>query len=272
MAQQIISSKSNPLIKKVAALKKRKERQCSGLFLIEGVKMLEEALVKAEIKYILFTLGLTDSKRGRELITRALDKGVSCYPISEKLLQLICSTESPQGVVGVVKRKGYSLNTILSQANPFLVMVDQVQDPGNLGTIIRTASAVGATGLILSHGTVDPYNEKTLRSTMGAIFAIPVLEGIEVEEFLCHARYNQVKIVAGDLEAKKPHFHANLLGKVCIAVGNEAKGISPELRVGADELVTIPLKQNVESLNVAVATGILLYEKIRQDYYKHGMS
>ncbi|MEW6661994.1 MAG: TrmH family RNA methyltransferase [Bacillota bacterium] len=266
MADQIISSKNNPLIKKAAALKRRKERQSSGLFLLEGVRILEEALTKAEIEYMLFTLRLTAAGRGKELIARALAKGVPCYPIAENLLQVICSTEHPQGVVGVVKRKDYSLESIISQPECFLLFADQVQDPGNLGTIMRTASAVGATGIILSPGTVDPYNEKTIRSTMGAILSIPILEGIKVEEFLDQARCNQVKVVAGDLEGKKPHFHTNLSGKICIAVGNEAGGISPELRAGADELVTIPLKCNVESLNVAVAAAILLYEKIRQDY------
>lgn len=266
MTCQIISSKNNALIKKAAALQRRKERQSSGLFLLEGVRMLEEAITKAEIEYMLFTIKLTDSRRGEELIRSALARGVPCYQIPENLLHIICTTEHPQGVVGVAKRKFYSLSKIISQAECFLLFADQVQDPGNLGTIIRTASAVGVTGIILSPGTVDPYNEKTIRSTMGAILSIPILEGIMVEDFLAQARSNQVKVVAGDLRGNKPHFFANLSGKVCIAVGNEAGGISPELRTGADELVTIPLKQRVESLNAAVAAAILLYEKIRQDF------
>jgi len=266
MSFQIISSKNNQLIKKAAALKRRKERQSSGLFLLEGVRILEEAITKAEIEYMLFTIRLADSRRGDELIKSALARGVPCYQIPENLSQVICTTEHPQGVVGVAKRKFYSLAKITSQAECFLLFADQVQDPGNLGAIIRTASAVGVTGIILSPGTVDPYNEKTIRSTMGAILSIPILESIQVEDFLAQARSNQVKVVAGDLHGNKPHSFSSFSGKVCIAVGNEAGGISPELRAGADELVTIPLKHSVESLNVAVAAAILLYEKIRQDY------
>jgi len=119
---------------------------------------------------------------------------------------------------------------------------------------------------MLSPETVDPHNGKTIRATMGAILSIPILEGIEVENFLKQAQSNQVKVVAGDLQGKKPYFYANFAGKLCVAVGNEAEGISLELRAKADELVTIPLKCSVESLNVAVATAILLYEKIRQDH------
>jgi len=267
MATRIITSRDNQLIKKAAALKRRKERLQSRLFLLEGVRILEEAVAKADLEYVLFTLGFTESKRGKALISSAVARGVPCYTIADNLLQLVCNSVHPQGVLGVVSRKNYSLNSIIADPECFLLFADRVQDPGNLGTMIRTASAVGATGVILSPETVDPYNDKVIRSTMGAILNIPIFEGIEVEDFLYQAQSNQVKVIAGDLQGKKPYFYANYSGKICIVAGNEAEGISLKMREKADELVAIPLKYSiVESLNVSVATAILLYEKIRQDY------
>ena len=180
--------------------------------------------------------------------------------MNEALLKQLCSTENPQGIVGVINMQNKEL-----KSGELVVLVDKVQDPGNMGTIIRTAHAAGAAGIVMTKGTVDIYNDKTLRSTMGSIFYIPIVEDDSLD-FVKSLKDEGYKLVVSSLQGKNNFFEENLQGKVMIAVGNEGNGVSNEVYDIADIKVKIPMPGEAESLNVAVATSIMIYEKIRQSF------
>ena len=171
------------------------------------------------------------------------------YTLKDSLLRELCSTEEPQGVVAVVRMNEVDLN----KEGSFYILCDKVQDPGNLGTIIRTAHAAGVDGVILTKGTVDIYNEKTIRSTMGSMFYIPII--LEDSDFT----------ITKSLKGNKDFFKEDLSGKIIISVGNEGNGVSEEVYSLSDKKVKIPMPGGAESLNVAIATSIVIYEKVRQN-------
>ena len=177
------------------------------------------------------------------------------------MLRELCSTEEPQGVVAVVRMNEVDLN----KEGSFYILCDKVQDPGNLGTIIRTAHAAGVDGVILTKGTVDIYNEKTIRSTMGSMFYIPII--LEDSDFtITKSLINKgFSLLATSLEGNKDFFKEDLSGKIIISVGNEGNGVSEEVYSLSDKKVKIPMPGGAESLNVAIATSIVIYEKVRQN-------
>ncbi|MPQ42632.1 TrmH family RNA methyltransferase [Clostridium tarantellae] len=255
-----IESKNNSLYKELKKLKEKKHRVSKGEYLIEGLRFVEEAIKsKVTIKYIIFTY---DFYEKNEEFFNVINEGVKCIVLSKQLFQGLTSTETPQGVVAVVEMQ----NTALKDGD-IIVLVDKVQDPGNMGTIIRTAHAVGAAGIITTKGTVDIYNDKTLRSTMGSIFYLPVIEDSSLE-LIKGLKEQNFKLLVSSLQGRKNFFEENLQDKIIMAVGNEGNGVSDEVYELADIKVKIPMPGNAESLNVAVATSVMLYEKIRQNLMK----
>ena len=181
--------------------------------------------------------------------------------LSNNLFNQIASTENPQGIIAVVKKRNYEK----SIDGDFYLICDKVQDPGNLGTIIRTAHAAGVNGIILTKGTVDIYNDKTIRSTMGSIFYIPIFYDDENYNIIKTLKNEGFNLVATSLAESKNFFEEDLKGKTILAVGNEGNGISSELFELADKKVKIPMPGGAESLNVSIATSIILFEKVRQN-------
>ena len=244
-----IESKNNNLFKEIKKLKEKKHRIKSNKYLIEGLRFVEEAIKsKVSIDSIIFTESFKE--KNPDLFLK----------MNETLLKQLCSTENPQGIVGVINMQNKEL-----KSGELVVLVDKVQDPGNMGTIIRTAHAAGAAGIVMTKGTVDIYNDKTLRSTMGSIFYIPIVEDNSLD-FVKSLKKEGYKLVVSSLQGKNNFFEENLQGKVMIAVGNEGNGVSDEVYDIADIKVKIPMPGEAESLNVAVATSIMIYEKIRQSF------
>ncbi|MGL5245851.1 MAG: TrmH family RNA methyltransferase [Sarcina sp.] len=255
-----IESKNNSLYKELKKLKEKKHRVIKGEYLIEGLRFVEEALKSnVVIKYIIFT---EDFYGKNENLFVNINKEIKCITLSKQLFQGLTSTETPQGVVAVIEMQ----NTVLKDGD-IIVLVDKVQDPGNMGTIIRTAHAVGAAGIVTTKGTVDIYNDKTLRSTMGSVFYLPVIEDSSLE-LVKDLKKQGFRLLVSSLQGEKDFFEENLQGKIIIAVGNEGNGISDEVYELSDIKVKIPMPGNAESLNVAVATSVMLYEKIRQNLMK----
>ncbi|WP_300258545.1 TrmH family RNA methyltransferase [Clostridium sp.] len=253
-----IESKNNNLFKEIKKLKEKKYRIKSNKYIIEGLRFLEEAIKsKVSIDSIIFTESF--KVKNPELFLK-INENIKLIQINESLLKQLCSTENPQGVVGVINMKNKEL-----KSGELVVLVDKVQDPGNMGTIIRTAHAAGASGIVMTKGTVDIYNDKTLRSTMGSIFYIPIVEDDSLD-FVKSLKDGGYKLVVSSLQGKNNFFEENLQGKVIIAVGNEGNGVSDEVYDIADIKVKIPMPGEAESLNVAVATSIMIYEKIRQSF------
>ncbi|HFD2044668.1 RNA methyltransferase [Clostridium perfringens] len=253
-----IESKNNNLFKEIKKLKEKKHRIKSNKYLIEGLRFVEEAIKsKVSIDSIIFTESFKE--KNPDLFLK-INENIKLIQMNEALLKQLCSTENPQGVVGVINMQNKEL-----KSGELVVLVDKVQDPGNMGTIIRTAHAAGAAGIVMTKGTVDIYNDKTLRSTMGSIFYIPIVEDDSLD-FVKSLKKEGYKLVVSSLQGKNNFFEENLQGKVMIAVGNEGNGVSDEVYDIADIKVKIPMPGEAESLNVAVATSIMIYEKIRQSF------
>lgn len=253
-----IESKNNNLFKEIKKLKEKKHRIKSNKYLIEGLRFVEEAIKsKVSIDSIIFTESFKE--KNPDLFLK-INENIKLIQMNEALLKQLCSTENPQGIVGVINMQNKEL-----KSGELVVLVDKVQDPGNMGTIIRTAHAAGATGIVMTKGTVDIYNDKTLRSTMGSIFYIPIIEDDSLD-FVKSLKKKGYKLVVSSLQGKNNFFEENLQGKVMIAVGNEGNGVSDEVYDIADIKVKIPMPGEAESLNVAVATSIMIYEKIRQSF------
>ena len=253
-----IESKNNNLFKEIKKLKEKKHRIKSNKYLIEGLRFVEEAIKsKVSIDSIIFTESFKE--KNPDLFLK-INENIKLIQMNETLLKQLCSTENPQGIVGVINMQNKEL-----KSGELVVLVDKVQDPGNMGTIIRTAHAAGAAGIVMTKGTVDIYNDKTLRSTMGSIFYIPIVEDDSLD-FVKLLKKEGYKLVVSSLQGKNNFFEENLQGKVMIAVGNEGNGVSDEVYDIADIKVKIPMPGEAESLNVAVATSIMIYEKIRQSF------
>lgn len=255
-----IESKENNLFKSTKKLKERRFRQKEGKFILEGFRLIEEA-VKAgmEIEYIILSQGNEEKLQSSNLKKVINDENI--YVFSNGLFLQISSTEHPQGIIAIVKNKRMTIDL----EGKFFLVCDKVQDPGNLGTIIRTAHASGVDGIILTKGTVDIYNDKTIRSTMGSIFYVPIFYDDTDFSIIRKLKESGVALVTTSLEESKNFFEEDLKGKIMLAVGNEGNGISNELFELANKKVKIPMPGGAESLNVAVATSIILFEKVRQN-------
>lgn len=253
-------SKDNKLVKLAKKLKLKKNRDKENLFIAEGLRFVESAIESNSVKYILYSEKIY-STNGYD---RILKNKEAVFEIPNETLMELCDTENPQGVIAICYKKEYELENI---PRKLLIIVDGVQDPGNLGTIIRTSDAAGVSGIIVLKGTVDIYNPKVLRSTMGSIFNIPIIlkdDFAEVSSALLKEGYN---IVTTSLEGKKSLYEYDFSKKTAIILGNEANGVSEEVLNISTEKIIIPMEGKSESLNVAIANSIIVYEALRQRNY-----
>ncbi len=266
----LITSSQNPEVKLYTSLLKKKYRDRMELIPLEGVRLIEEALQQeVEFTSVLYSEELLKRVKGRELLQTISIKqpGVRILHIAKGLLKETADTENPQGILAVVKKPEYHLSQVTEAINPFVLVISGVQDPGNLGSIIRTASAAMVSGVIVTRGTVDIYNPKTLRGTMGAIFQIPVVAIKDVQIIINYLQDCNINIVVTDLEGEVSCFHADLKVPTAVVFGSEAFGVSEEFKEAADILMKIPLLGPAESLNVSVSAGVIVYEGVRQRHF-----
>jgi len=261
----VLVSSSNKWVKYVKKLSRRRFRDREGKFVLEGVRAVEEGLKASDIiEIIMVSPRLRASERGEQLIENAGKTGITTVEVSDNVMAGLSDTETPQGVLAVARRRNEALAEILDSSPSLLVLVDGVQDPGNLGTIVRTAAGAGAQGMILLPGTVDLYNPKTLRSSMGNIFQLPIIDKGNRKEILHTLEDAGLTFITGDPGAQRPVYGVDLTVPVVIVVGSEAHGVQSDILALTGYRVIIPMAKGVESLNVAVAAGIMLYEVIRQ--------
>lgn len=247
-------------------LQRRKARGRRGLALIEGVRLVEEALAAGLTFHgALVAPDLARTTRGRDLVVELERHAVSVEEGSARALAEVAETEAPQGIVAVVEARSWSPGDIpLAGERTVALVIDGVQDPGNVGTLIRTAHALGAAGTVVLRGTADVLNPKALRAAMGATFRHPVVP-LDDAAFIAWARKHGVTLwaTAADGEPLGWALGAERAGPIAVIVGNEGAGIRPQLNAVTAKRVAIPLAQGAESLNVAVAAGILLFEVTR---------
>jgi len=240
-------------------LGRRKAREKHSLFVVEGVRSVEELLGSGlKVRGVLVAPQLTSAPRGQALRAALDQSGVEVAEVSEKDFRSAAETESPQGVIAIGEVPARSLDTLKLPAVCRILLLDGVQDPGNAGTILRTAAALGATATIALPGTVDLWNPKVIRSSMGAQFQHPAFHA-PAGELISYLERNAVRLWATAADGA-PLDRTGAPARLAIAVGNEGAGLSAEIRDRAERTVSLPISGSVESLNVAVATGIILYE------------
>ena len=272
---QRIMSKDNNLIKHIKRLKEKKYRDEYGEYVIEGIKLIKEAVQEnADIKHIVVCDGCDNSEMIESHLKYEMARIDFIY-VPENIFKMVSDVESPQGVLAVIGKPGKigasvdksSIDTDINLNEDIILALDDIQDPGNLGTILRTADSVGLKQILVSKGTADAFNPKVVRSTMGAIFRVKVIECEDLKQTLNFLQEKDYKVMCTSLKAKKDIYQVDYNKKV-IVIGNEANGVSKEILNLADEKVIIPMLGKTESLNASVATGVILYEYVRMKINK----
>ncbi|MHB1629797.1 MAG: TrmH family RNA methyltransferase [Bacilli bacterium] len=276
---ELLTSSGNPRVKAWAALKERKYREQSGAYLVEGLRSVAVYVERgAPLQALLF-----DSMAGRgediaELADICQERGVPVYELTASLIAQIADTKHPQGIIAIARivtpdildvldrqvRPGAASGSVARPTCADVVLVaDGVKDPGNLGTMIRSAAAVGARALATTENAVDLYNPKVVRAAMGALAYVPVLSG-EASRLTQALRQHGYRFVCAEASAKRSLYETDLRGALALAFGSEVDGLSPELRSQADDSLSVPMPGNAESLNAGVAATVVLYEALRQ--------
>ena len=261
---QVITSKDNDLIKNIKKLKEKKYRDLENKFIVEGIKMVQEAIKEnAKInKIVVCEDCINDGTLKKELLYEIAKQ--DCIYVTEKVFQTITDVETPQGILAVIEKEN-SEDKILYDED-VIVVLDGIQDPGNLGTILRTLDSVNLKQIILSEKTVDAYSPKVVRSTMGAIYRVNIIKSKDILETLKNIKKHKYEIVATSLQTDKTIYDIDYKNKV-IVIGNEANGVSKEVLELSNQKVKIPMLGQTESLNAAVATGVILYEYVRRKVF-----
>ena len=262
---QTISSKDNELIKHIKKLKDKKERDLSNEYIIEGIKLIQEAIQEnAKIKQII----ICDDCEKTESIPKDLMYEIAkqeCIYVTNKVFDSITEVMNPQGILAIIEKQSKEIQ--IDDKQDIILALDDIQDPGNLGTILRTADSIGLTQILVSKGTADCYNPKVVRSTMGAIFRVKIIECEDLVKTLKEIKKHKFEIVVSSLQTDNSIYDINYHKKV-IVIGNEANGVKREIQDLADKKIKIPMLGKTESLNASVATGIILYEYVRQKLAK----
>ena len=258
---QVITSKDNDLIKNIKKLKEKKYRDLENKFIVEGIKMVQEAIKEnAKInKIVVCEDCINDGTLEKELLYEIAKQ--DCIYVTEKVFQTITDVETPQGILAVIEKE--NSEDRISYDEDIIVTLDGIQDPGNLGTILRTLDSVNLKQIVLSEKTVDAYSPKVVRSTMGAIYRVNIIKSKNIIETLKNMKKHKYEIVATSLQTDKTIYDVDYKNKV-IVIGNEANGVSKEVLELSNEKVKIPMSGQTESLNAAVATGVILYEYVRR--------
>lgn len=259
----MITSASNQRVKQIILWqKKAKERKKDGVFLVEGFKMCQEA-PESWIREIYLSQGAVERAREHATLWQRLQ---SCgyEMVAEEVFAKMSDTQTPQGILAVLNQPHYQLEELLKKENPLFVLLEDLQDPGNAGTILRTGEGAGITGVIMSNQTVDLFNPKTIRSTMGSIYRVPFLYVENLGEILERLHEKGIHTYAAHLKGEEYYSSFSFREPTAFLIGNEGNGLSDELANQAERYLKIPMEGQVESLNASIATALLMYEAHRQ--------
>ncbi|MGI5891743.1 MAG: TrmH family RNA methyltransferase [Bacillota bacterium] len=260
-----ITSKNNQYIKQARSLQEKKYRDKENLYLIEGLRLSEEALsVQEDLSYGFISHKFLMQPRAARLIDDLQNLQVPLFLLEDNLFAYCSDTVQPQGILLVAKKANNSRERLLAGSKSFWFLADDLQDPGNLGTILRTAWAAGADGAVILAGGVDQYNPKVVRSSMGAVFNLPIYIADDNGDALSLIREAGLEILVASSEGNIIYNEADLKKPLVWVLGSEAHGASEMWKKEANSIVSLPMYGNAESLNVAVAGGILFYETLRQ--------
>jgi len=257
----IIESFDNSKLKLVRKLSTKKIRHKEGKYVVEGIKILNHAIdLGADIEFVLFSTRVFEVSGGRGIVKKIYKESIEYAQVDDAIFDKLADTVTNQGIIAVIKIRSLSDKIDFENLKNKCVFVDSVQDPGNLGTIIRTADASGFSEIFLSKGTVDPYNQKVIRSTMGSILNTNIYLLNDNSNFLKELKQNGYQIIATEADTNVSYNEVKYNDKVVLIVGNEGNGIEEEVLKEADYSVKIPIEGTAESLNAGVATGIMMYK------------
>ena len=261
----IKADSQNNAIKRVVNLNRRSYREKEGLFFIEGERAIKEG-VNSEYDFLYMVCTKTYAERSNLILQQFIDKkDVPVYLVEDSLMLNISDTVTSQGILAVVKKRNFSIDQLLNKSkNNFILIIDGISDPGNLGTVIRTAHASNVDCVILNKGTVDIFNPKVLRSTAGSVFHIPFFYTDDIVFIIQKNKNKGVDIIASHVNGTEYPYNLDMKKPLAIVLGNEAVGVNNQVIKLADKLVKIPMPGAAESLNVAVACGIIMYEIVKQ--------
>ncbi len=253
----VITSRDNKIFKLATRLKGNRARNEEKLFLIEGARSVRDAYDKGADVYCIIT---------QENAKTDFKADCPVYTFAPKLFGEISETVTPQGIIGICRMKESSLQDVISRNKDLVIMCEGLQDPGNIGTLIRSAHAAFCGGVILTKGCCDLYNPKIVRATMSGIFSVPVVQGVSAKEAVEVFSSHGYAIVAGALcPGSVDLYTADLKGKHLIIIGNEGNGVTKETLSMCDKVLKIPMQSDAESLNAAVAGTVMMYEHYRQN-------
>lgn len=256
----MITSSANAKVKNVMNLvKKAKARKLSGLFVAEGLRMFRE-IPRDMIDSLFVSESFLKDESHRKLV-----EGLSFEVVSDEVFNAMSDTQTPQGILALVRQFSYKIEDLQTKGSPaFLMILESIQDPGNLGTIIRAGEGAGVTGIIMDDATADIYNPKVIRSTMGSVCRVPFVYTNNLPGTLKNLKAQGIRLYAAHLEGRNNYEKEDYTVDTGFLIGNEGNGLTEETTALADALVKIPMMGKVESLNAAVAASILMFEAARQ--------
>lgn len=261
----IINSLNNKYVKQVRMLSKRKQRWKDKQFVIDGIRAVKDALIsQANIEFVLFSADVRDRYGATSLIDACLEKGLKVFEVDKRTMNDVTDTESPQGIMAVVNFEVSHNEINLKDEANFVVILDRVQDPGNMGAIIRTADAFGVDTIVITKGCVDLYNPKTIRSTMGSVFHTDITFYDDNEKLIHDLKKKTVNIMSTTLNADYPCYSADFKESIALIIGNEGSGVCDYFVEACDYTINIPMQGKAESLNAAIASSVVMYEVSRQ--------
>jgi TrmH family RNA methyltransferase len=255
----LITSLTNPRIREVRSLGQRKRREAAGLCVAEGIFHVGEALGTGDVAYLIYAPDLLVSDFGRALVAGATAQNVPVYPVTPEVMASVAAKDNPQGLLAVVRQRRARLEDLSPATHPWLTALVAPQDPGNVGAILRTLDAVGASGLLLLDGGVDPYHPAAIRAGMGATFHLP-LASASFEAFVEWARVGGYHVYGTSARGRTDYRAATAYSTpLALLMGSEREGLSADQSAACDELIRLPMHGRARSLNLAVATGVFLY-------------
>lgn len=259
-----ITSRDNSLLRRARAVR---DGKADDAIFVEGIRLCEEALSSGlQIDAVIYSEGITGKDRAARLLERLSAVSDKCASVSEKLLASISDTKAPQGIVAIAGRPVHGESSFAKKqpASPFIVVLHQINNPANVGAILRTCEAAGVTGVIATANTADPFSPKALRGAMGSAFRVPIWTGPQYDDAVDWCSAGNLHAICTDAGGAKLYTEIDWRKGTALIVGSESAGLSADEIEAAHETVRIPMQGAAESLNVAVATGIILFEAARQ--------
>lgn len=261
-----ITSTSNLRIKAIRKLREKKERQESGLFYLEGLRIVIEAFEKnAAVETLIINRDLLDNLRGLELVDQARKQGVEILEVSKNVFESIALKDNPQGMAAVVRQHVFPLRDVDTNSMGIWTALDEIADPGNLGTVMRTMDAVGGKGILLIGQAVDPYDPSTVRASMGALFSLQIVK-TSLDEFEVWKKAHTIKMVGTSDRARESYTAFPYPQDLILLMGSERQGMQPRLEALCDAVVRIPMVGRSDSLNLSIANAVVLYEIFNQHH------